>query len=390
MSRARNLADLLDASGDVKSGSLDNVPASDDASALTTGTLPVGRVPYIGRKNLIINSDMRVAQRGTSQTGITSGNNILLDRWKFKVTSSGTWTQEQDSDVPTGEGFAYSWKASCTTADTSLGSSSQLRIIYIPEALDMTHLMYGTANAKTTTLTFWVKSSKTGTYTLTAEATHGGGRYYQTTYSVSTADTWEKKTITITGDTDTGETYNSNNSGFYSLSWWMAAGSSINGSGVSQDAWVTDADYSDLAGGQTVNLADSTSNEFYITGVQLEVGTVATPHEHISYNEELALCQRYYQQNGRGHGVWTASSEFRVIINHVAAMRATPSVNLINTSGYHEKWNTDGYNGISSINFSSTGVNASDVRFVSSSNRGRTYGDPAIVERNVISISAEL
>lgn len=302
-SNSKTLAELLN--GDVTVTATDIADGAVSTAKIASDAVTVAKVAdtvSLGRRNLVINGDMKVAQRGTSQTGITSGNNFLVDRFKFKNTTSGTWTQEQDSDVPTGEGFIYSWKASCTTADTSLDSSSQLRFIYSPEAQDMNHLMYGTANAKTTTLTFWVKSNKTGTYTLSAEGSHGAGRYYQTTYSVSTADTWEKKTITITGDTDTGEDWNDDSSGFFALSWWMAAGSSINGSGFTQDAWGTDADYSELVGGQTVNLADSTSNNFYITGVQLEVGDTATPFEHRSFAEELALCQRYYQRISGTYG----------------------------------------------------------------------------------------
>jgi hypothetical protein len=291
-----------------------------------------------GRRNLIINGAMQVSQRGTSLSSISSDNNFLVDRYKFKVTSAGTWTISQDTDVPSGEGFNHSFKADCTSS-SSLSSNSQLRFIYTPEGQDMAHFEWGTSNAKSLTLSFWIKTNKTGTYALTWEASQGGGRYYQTTYSVSTADTWEKKTITIVGDSDTGETYNSNNDGFFALSWWFGGGSSINNAGT-PDTWVTDADYSDLIGNNTLNLADSTDNYFNITGIQMELGDVATPFEHRLYGEELALCQRYFYKEGGtydaiGVGAFTAStSELSIQFSFPVEMRARPAVTTSTISNF--------------------------------------------------------
>ena len=266
------------------------ITAADMASGAVEGamTTQIG-----GRRNLIINGAMQVAQRGTSWTGLTTIG-YRLDRFEFYLGSFGTWTATQSTDVPTGSGFANSFKIECTTANASLASGN-VGIIRQPiEGQNLQQLAKGTASAKNITVSFWVKSNKTGTYIF--ELYDGDNtRQVSASYSVSSSNTWEKKEITIDGDT-TGAFDNDNVASLY-VQWWLGAGSSFT-SGTLNTSWASNVDANRVVG--QVNLADTVGNTFQITGVQLEVGSVATPFEHRSFGEELALCQRYYEVIGNG------------------------------------------------------------------------------------------
>ena len=256
----------------------------------TSGTLATTAQASIGMKNLIINGNMQIAQRATNVTGITTTGYRTVDRFSQVVSSAGTWTQTQSADAPTGAGFYNSWEINCTTANASLAAGAFLIANHSIEGFNLQQLGYGAAGAKTITLSFWIKSNKTGTYILGIYRPTSG-RQISTSYSISVANTWEKKTITIGGDT-TGAITNANTEGFR-ISWWLGAGSNFS-SGTLQTSWgsLTSAN---RAVGQ-VNLADSTANSVNITGVQLEVGTVATPFENLQYGQQLQLCQRYYER----------------------------------------------------------------------------------------------
>jgi len=242
-----------------------------------------------GRRNLIINGDMRVAQRGTSETGLITSTRAGPDRFRLDLTTnqSGTHTLSQATDAPSN--FKYSWKVECTTAQAS---PNQMRCSYPIEGYDVAHLGYGTTEATPLTLSFWVKSNVVGTYALSIE-TAVAYRYFSANYTIDFPNVWEYKTIYIPGDQTSG--LNGNNTlGLY-LSWWLTSNSSLKVSPVA-DNWVTQSSYNNIVGTDTnVNMASSTANSWQITGVQLETGKVATPFEHRSYGEELALCQRYYQ-----------------------------------------------------------------------------------------------
>ena len=253
-----------------------------------------------GRRNLIINGNMQVAQRvayPNTQPTASYSNYYTVDRWKMNVSDGnfGTWTFSQSNTVPTGKGFAYSWKWDCTSANTSLGLSHYGIAEYRIEALDLQHLGYGTSNAKPITLSFWVKTNKTGTYVFSIYA-NDGVRYVSKTYTVDVANAWEYKTITIEGDT--AGTINNDNGDGFRLWWWLGSGTGYTSGTMQPGVWRPwNPESNGAAPGLSVNMADSTSNEWYITGVQLEVGRNATEFEHRSYGEELALCQRYYQKH---------------------------------------------------------------------------------------------
>jgi hypothetical protein len=253
---------------------------------------PDGTAFIFNNKNLLINGGMNVWQRATSQASISSTSTdgyVTTDRWTTYNNSLGTWTQSQSTDVPTAQGFGYSLKMDCTTADASPAASDELVITQKIEAQNLQHLLFGTSSAKSITLSFWVKSNKTGTYIINLVRTDGGARSISKSYTIDTANTWEKKTITFAGDT-TNAIANDNGSGI-DLNFYLAAGSNYT-SGTLATSWesLTNAN---RAVGQ-VNLADSTSNEWYMTGCQLEVGSTASGFEFEPFPTILRKCRRYY------------------------------------------------------------------------------------------------
>jgi hypothetical protein len=256
-----------------------------------------------GRRNIIINGAMQVAQRGTSFTGKTA-DSFIVDRFTMFVNGAmGTWTTAQSTTVPTGEGFANSIKMDCTTADASPASSDILSVQQRFEGQDLQQLKKGTSSAESLTATFYVRSNKTGTYIAELED-RDNTRYVSQSYTISSADTWEKKTVTF--PSDTSGALNNDNGESLRLNFWLGGGSDFT-SGTLGTTWHTTA--TNRAVGQ-VNLADSTSNEWYVTGVQLEVGEQATPFEHRSFGEELELCKRYYEQWNtiNGENIWLGTS----------------------------------------------------------------------------------
>ena len=243
----------------------------------------IGSQTALSNRNLIINGAMQVAQRGTSATSVSSEGYKCVDRMRWTMDStSAVFTLSQSTDVPSGQGFANSFKAEVTTADTSLAAGNQTRFEYRFEGQDLQQLAKGTSNAKKVTLSFWVKAFQTGTYVINLQDTDNN-RLIAATYTVDTSATWEYKTVTFAGDTSDAFTNDANLSAV--LHWYLGAGSTYT-SGTLATAWesLTNAN---RAAGQTVDIATSTSNYWAITGIQLEVGEQATPFEHRSYGDEL-------------------------------------------------------------------------------------------------------
>ena len=242
----------------------------------------------LSNRNLIINGAMQVSQRNTQVTGSTGDGYKTVDRFRVSHTTLGTFTYDQDTDAPAG--FSNSFKASCTTADSSPAAGDLLIFMQRVEAQNLQMLDYGASGAKDLTLSFYVKSNKTGNASVSILQNDNSNKLISFQYSISTADTWEKKTVTIPGDT-AGVINNDNGYGFQ-VEWSLNSGSDFTG-GSHRSTWTTyvanDRNASNLG------IGGSTSDYWQITGVQLEVGTVATPFEHRSYGYELARCQRYYQ-----------------------------------------------------------------------------------------------
>jgi hypothetical protein len=243
-----------------------------------------------GRRRMNINGDMSVWQRGTSFTGLSSGNPLSADRMHFKITSSGTWTLTRESDAPAGTGFTYSLKALCTSADSS---ANQLRLYHNFEGQDVTQLAYGTSSAKSLAVSFWVKSNVTGTYSSSLES-HITGRQASLNFTVDSAGTWEKKELIFGGDSASAITATTISG--LTMSIWLGSIASLGTGGTTNGQWVTDSSYTRLNGGGNVYLGDTANNYLQITGLQIESGDTATDFEHRSYGEELTACQRYYEQ----------------------------------------------------------------------------------------------
>ena len=310
----------------------DAAGANGNAITLATdGTCTAKVTNSLSNRRLNINGAMEVAQRGTT-AGITSDGYFGPDRYKWQ-RSGATVTISQDTQIPAGEGFFKSLRIECTGADDQSATAGALHMThYYFEGQDVQRLKYGSGNAKTLKLTFWIRSPKTGTHWVRLYS-DDSGRMNNKKYTVSSANTWEKKTLTFAGDTSSGFTADTSTS--LRLSWWWSAGSNYtSGSDSDGDEWAT-WNAANAAVGQ-VNCMDSTSNNIYLTGVQLEE-TTATDFEHKPYNEELALCQRYLQMwtsdtfyaFGRGNG--TADFVFSVPLN--VPLRASPTISMHVDSG---------------------------------------------------------
>ena len=244
----------------------------------------------LSNRNLIINGAVTVAQRGTSATGVTGSGYYTCDRFSVLLDSLGAYTLTQAADGPVG--FASSLKMETTTADASPANADAALLQYTFEGQNLQLLGKGTADANPMTLSFWVKSNVTGTYTISVRD-RNNSRDVGANYVVSVSGTWEYVTVTFPADT-TGP-FNNSNTASMEIEWWLGSGTNYT-SGTVPTAWEPSVS-ADRNAGSNVNLAATIGNYFQITGVQLEVGDTATPFEHRSYGQELTLCQRYYEQS---------------------------------------------------------------------------------------------
>jgi len=257
--------------------------------------MPISQVPFAGIsnpvdfRNIVINGDMQIAQRNTSVASITTDAYHTVDRFLTTINTLGTWTQSQSTDVPTGQGFANSFKMDCTTADASPGAADYLFIRQLFEGQNLQYLKKGTANALPLTASFWVKSTKIGTF-IVQLLDQDNNRSVSKPYTVSVTNTWEYKTITFPGDT-TGALDN-DNAASLQLRFWLAAGSNFT-SGTLNTTWESGVSANTAVG--QVNVADSTANDWLITGVQLEAGSQASGFEFMPFDIDLGRCLRYFQ-----------------------------------------------------------------------------------------------
>jgi len=307
-----------------RSGTTVTLGDSGDSVAIPTG---VGFNGF-GFRNILINGDMSIAQRGTSQAtaGSAVGDYQVQDRWKFYNNNQGAFTWSQNTDVPSGQGFATSMKFDCTTADASPAASDYLILEQSFEGQNLQYLKKGTANAQSLTLSFWVKSVKTGTY-IAGLFDSDNTRQISKSYTINSASTWEYKSVTFAGDT-TGTLDNDNGKSLVAL-FFLGGGTDIT-SGTLATSWESYT-AANRAVGQ-VNLADDTANEWYITGVQLEAGTTASDFEFLPIDVNLGRCQRYYykvspQAVGEvyGSGFCVNTTLFRNVTQFAVPMRAAPS-----------------------------------------------------------------
>lgn len=279
-----------------------------------------------GNPSLLINGGYTVFQRTTSATGVTTDTYAAPDRWKTRVTDTSEFTISQSTDVPAGEGFSNSCKWACTTANGSPAAAAHIIHEQRMQGQNLQHLEFGTASAKQLTLSFWVKSNKTGTYSYGFYSADGV-RHLNATYNISVANTWQK--VTKTFDGDTGGTINNDNGEGLKVWFWLQAGSNFTDGTHETTNWAAYSQANAVSDDQ-VNLADNTSNEWYITGCKLEVGSSATPFLHESYGETLMKCQHYfYKYNKQIWGLQVSrlgATYARTPITHPVPMRAAPSI----------------------------------------------------------------
>lgn len=278
---AAKIADDAVVAADIADGSVTTVKLADNA-------VTSAKALNLGRRNVIINGAMQVAQRATSVTGLTSSGYTSVDRFRLSLGSAGTWTMAQVAvtDLP---GFRTSLKMDCTSADASLAATDDIAIQQRFEGQNLQHFKKGTASATEWALSFYVKGTTTGTY-ICELFDNDNSRHVNKSYTINSANTWEYKTIIFPADT-TGVLNNSNGHNFR-VAWYLAAGSNFT-SGTLQTTWGSNTAANKAVG--QVNLAANTANDWQITGVQLEPGSVSTDFEHRSYAEELVSCQRYFE-----------------------------------------------------------------------------------------------
>lgn len=280
--------------------------ADSSQNVSVTGTLAMGS-SFL--RNKIINGAMRIAQRGT--TAVTVNGAYPVDRWVLAYLNDGAMSAISDTDAPSG--FTNSIKYTTTTADGSLSANQYACAYQLIEGYNSADLAFGTSSAKTITVSFWVKSSLTGTF----GGVIGNGaftRSYPFTYTINSASTWEYKTVTIAGDT-TG-TWATDNTAGMMLIFGLGAGSSVSGT---VGSW---AGSNFISATGAVSVIGTLNATWAVTGVQLEVGSVATPFERRLYTHELQLCKRYYW---RATGSATGAAGFPTIAvgNAASATQAT-------------------------------------------------------------------
>ncbi len=283
-----------------------------------------------GRRNILYNGAMTIAQRGTSFTSLGGTAGVYsLDRMRFGFTmNSGRFTITQSTDTP--NGFANSLKIDVTTAESSLNAASGCAIGQFIEGQDVQQFKKGTSDAEQYTLSFHVKSNVTGTY-IVELFDFDNTRQVSKSYTIDSANTWEKKTLTFPADTSGA--FGNDNDKSLAVQWFFASGTDRT-SGTLNTSWASSTDANRIVG-QT-NLFSSTDNELYITGMQLEVGSVATPFEHRSFGEEFSLCSRYYEvaeayANSYHYNDQTSSSDREdLTATYKVEKRATPSLTVTN------------------------------------------------------------
>ena len=356
------------------------VPAQAGTNTVTipavTGTLPLSNLDHVtNRPNanpIIINGDMAVAQRGTSFTSQT-GVAYHLDRYEISAynVGDGVYRVDQSTDVPSGQGFVNSNKVSCTTADTSQDANNQMYFQTQLEGTATSLLNYFVASPDTVTIAFWVRSNRTGTHSLALKLSDNGSvenntatRIYHKLYTISSANTWEKIVCAITLDSSTSETKVTGTGFAVAVQFWLGAGS--NRDGVTADQWADNGN--NTATSDNLDLLGSTSNDWYITGLQMEVGsfdsTTIPPFQHESFANNLLRCKRYYQQSyasGTTAGTVTndgaymiyqpaTGNSFRFNLIYEIAMRAiptkvfyVPSTGTVGKAGYEGGGDTNAF-----------------------------------------------
>ena len=312
------------ATDNVRTGILDVAGIATFRSDVNLPNINGGQIG--GRRNKLINGAMAVSQRQTSRTGTGGGSDYFLcDRWRiYSDSTSARFTISQASDTSGAPGLPYSFKFDCTTADTSLAAGDYLGLQQKLEGQDVQDFLKGTSDAKEFTLSFYVKTNKSGVYTVELRD-NNNSRTAAKTFTVSDGN-WNRYILTFPADT-TGALSNNNND-CLQVNWWLIAGSTYTSGTHNTSSWTSQTNANRVSS-SNVNISDSTDNNWEITGVQLEVGSQATAFEHRSFSEELHLCHRYYHKTTSTNWfnlIEKGSTYRRLTYQFPNIMRTTPTV----------------------------------------------------------------
>jgi len=325
--------------------------ATIDVTKGITGVLPAANATYASlRPNaepIIINGNMNVWQRSTSTVTMSDGY-YNVDRFRGEEGTDGTATWSRSTSVPDNTGLAYSLQVDCTGTDSSIGSGQQTNIQQTIEAQNLQLLKWGTSDAEKVTLSFWVKSNQTGQHSVALRKLDNTAYNQPKTYTISSADTWEKKVLVFSALTLSGGAIANDNGDGLQIFWKLSAGSDYQGTA---DTWTATNQGATAVSGD-VNFMSSTDNNFYLTGVQLEVGEYTSstlpPFQHESLGDNLARCQRYFQMIAEGNqkiismAHWGSSTEVDFVVELPTTMRARPTLDY--TTG-NEYWAIGGSGG---------------------------------------------
>jgi len=356
----------------------------------------IGSQTALSNRNMIINGAMKVAQRGTSSTAASYGS---VDRFFYSASNldNHAFTQTQQAVTDLAE-FTNSFRITTTTAESAIAANELVYVAQKIEAQNCQQLAYGTSSAKQVTLSFYVKSSVTGTFSTNLYEVDDS-RIVNSEYTISSANTWERKEITYVAD-QTGVIDNNNGTGFY-VTWNLALGSSFKGNAAT--AWEAyNTDNWAGAGTYTDAVITTVNSTWEITGIQLEIGEVATPFEHEDFGTTLAKCQRYYFRQNHdtnipylGAGAVYRNTLAMLIMNLPVAMRAAPAaIDQSGTAAHYTAWGNESTTACSAVptiraGDSKTSVNV-DLTFNTLNSATGTYVYRIVNTSGYLGVSAEL
>ena len=341
----------------------------------------IGSQTSLANRNLVVNGAMNVSQRGTSSTGIgASSGYFTVDRFTIRTSSTAgrlTMTQTAVTDLP---GFANCIKLDCTTADTSIAAAEFTFLSTRLEGQNLQQMKKGTSSAESVTVSFYVKGNAAATYVCEI-GDSDNTRTITQAFAVTTS--WNRISLTFPGDT-TGA-FDDDNAHSLQLNFWLHGGSTYSGGTFADNTWAAETNANRYAGSRT-SFFDSTDREFFITGVQMEIGETATPFEHRSFGEELLLCQRYYYKTISASGTKVAGAGLQsltttavIVVPYPTQMREAPTaVETSSTANEFDILNDNGVvisNAVPTFN-AATSEDAALVNFNAASGGGQ--GEAAI------------
>ena len=367
------------------------------------GTMTGDLVPAtpMSHRNIVINGAMKIAQRGTQEHPVDTTNYSACDRFQVHNRTAGTCDTYSDSESPDDKGFNNSLKVDITNASDLSTTDNESVIGTYFEGQDLQQIRKGTSEALPLTLSFWVRSPKTGIHIVELyDFDSSTQRFVSAPYTISTADTWQFVTHTFPADTASGKEFDNDNAKSLGIQWWLCAASDFT-SGTLDQTWRDEASNSNRAVGQ-VNVFDNASNNFYITGVQLELGSSATPFEHRSYAEELTRCRRYYyviagDLDHTGNEAFANVSVYHTNLTYFSIgfpvkMRSTPTFEQVTGTDYYMYYASGNSHGVTGFDTALASPNYIRLKNASGSLPGTTYGGwwQTNVADSFLAVSAEL